>query len=389
MTPVAGEALILTGAGAPVLVGVCGGAVCTVTTDAQGMVQSAVTATGAGAVALSAFGNAGSVTAAFSAVLPPGVLHAVSSSAGTLFLGGAGAPATTVFAVRVTIADGVTALAGKPVTFSTSAGAVVFGACGSPVCLVVTDAAGVASTTVTIPGAGPVSLLASADASSVAAAFTVAVRARSVKAARQVQYIAEGAMVIWTPGVVLADSSASVSQLPVIWTGAQGMTFAAATTVSGGDGLATGAVTAGPLRGGERAVGSACAWTNVCASLAVQGVAAGEWRIAAVGGAEQSVPNGSRPVAASLRVVNATGDPVAGVPVEIDQVVSEWQAACPESGRCPVAATMRSTREFATSDLDGMVSVTPAQVEGAPSVTRIAVIAGPAGFATMAVETHP
>ena len=386
LTPVAGEAVVFTASGSPVQFGSCGGAVCTLITNGQGIVQSSVTPTGAGAVTLSSVSNAGAITAHFTAVAPADVLLTVSAPTGIVYVGDV---AATPFAVRITAADGVTPLAGKPVTFSVTAGSARLGACPASSCVVTTDATGFASTSVSPAASGQVTLLASTEAGPATATFTAAVRSRSIVTPRPVQYIAEGVAVTWNPQVTLSDNSASTSNVLVAWTGSSGIRFSAISSPSNGAGVALGSVTAGPLAAGARATGSVCAWTSICTSVAAQGVSASEWRLTVVSGASQSVSSTGTLATVTLQVVNATGDPVAGVSVQIEQTVNSWEAACPSSGRCPLSSTLASSKSSAISDINGIIRVVPAQISGVPSTTQVAVIAGAAGFATLSLENHP
>ncbi len=386
ITPMPGEAVVFTAAGAAVTFGACGGAVCTLTTDAQGDAQTSVSAAAPGAVTLSAVGNAGALTASFTAVALPDVLQVVSAPSGNIYVTNTTSPA---FAVRITAADGFSPVAGKTVTFSAGAGAVIFGVCGAPVCVVLTDAAGLASTSVFSTSAGQVSFSALSEAGSATVAFTVAPPIRSVTAVRPVLYIAEGVAVAWQPQVTLVDNSSSTSNVFVSWSSTSGLAFSEGSSITSATGVALGSAIAGPLPAGTRAEGRACSWGTICAPLAAQGVSADEWRLILVDGAAQSVPTGSTMAPVTIRVVDAEGNPVAGVPVSIEQTVGEWEAACPGSGRCPVAATLSASQNSAVSNVDGLVTVTPSQISGVPTTTRIAAIAGSHGFATLALETHP
>ena len=165
------------------------------------------------------------------------------------------------------------------------------------------------------------------------------------------------------------------------------MGFATSTSSADGAGLATGNVSLGPLAAGARAQGFACAWSSVCTSLAVQGVAAKDWRIAVLSGADQSVASTASFGAVILQVTDLNGDPVAGVPVLIEQTLSNWEAPCADSGRCPPATILQSSQTSATSGLDGRVSIQGG--EGGAGVTRLAVVAGTAGFATVTLVKHP
>ncbi len=386
VTAVSGESVVFSATGAAVQFGACGGSVCTLTTDAQGLAQSSVVATAPGAITLTASGNAGSAVSAFTAVAPPDLLQTVSAPAGSVI---AGSSAAAAFAVRITAADGTTPVVGKTVTFSASTGAVIFSACGSASCVVLTDATGLASTPVSPTVAGPISLVAISEAGSATATFTAAAHIRSVTPKRSTLYIAEGAILTWTPQVTLADNAAGVSGVAVTWSGAAGLLFYAPTSLADGNGLVSSNATAGPLAGGALAQATVCAWVSVCVPVTVQAVAASDWRLLVVSGAGQAVASGSNLAPVVFRVVDANGDPVAGAPVQINQVVNEWETACNGSGRCAQAATLLEAHAVVVSDINGLFSVIPAQAGSTAGVTQIAAITGTAGFATVSAQIHP
>ncbi len=243
VTPMFGEAVVFTATGGSVSFGACGSAICTVTTDAQGLAQSSVTPLSAGTITLSATGTAGAVTSSFSSVAPRDLAHLLSSPTGTAYVGDT---ASALFTIRVTSADGTTPVAGKPVTFTSTTAAAIFGACGATTCTVSTDSTGLASTSVSPTSAGQLTLLATSEAGAVSAAFTAAVRLRSITASQSVLYIAEGAMVSWSPEVVVTDNSAPVADVPVVWAGGPGMRFTASSNANAA-GIAAGNASLGPI----------------------------------------------------------------------------------------------------------------------------------------------
>ena len=384
VTPVMGETVVFTATGATINFGACNGPVCTLTTDTQGAVQSTVTALTAGSVTLSAVGSAGSSTAPFTAVAAPDHLHMVSAPSGTVYVGD-----SVAYAVRITAADDVTPVAGKPVTFSVRAGAVTWGGSAAPVYVVTTDGTGLASAPLSAVASGVISLQATSEAGSMTASFTAFARLRSVVAARPVQYVAEGADISFAPQVTLSDNSMSPANIQVSWTGAPGISFPEGVSRSDGNGVASSSAVVAPLSAGVRVQGQACAWGNICSALVVQAVAASDWRVRVLTGAAQSVQEGNALATVAVQIVNATGDPVAGAAVQIAQTITSWEAACPVDGRCPPASVLSSSRAPAVSDLNGMVYVTPAQIIGSTGLTQIAIIAGSQGFATLSLETHP
>ena len=167
VSPVAGEAVVLSAMGGGVHFAACGGSTCTVMTNTQGVAASAVTVTAGGPVVLSAAAASGSVTAGFTAGAE--TLRVVSAPTGLVTVGTA---APTSFAVRVIAADGVTPVAGEAVQFATTAGTAVLSGCGAAGCTVLTNAQGLASAMVTPMAAGVVTVTASASAGSATATVT-------------------------------------------------------------------------------------------------------------------------------------------------------------------------------------------------------------------------
>jgi hypothetical protein len=161
VTPDAGKAITLSATNA--YLG-CGSS-CVLVADASGLVSTTVTANAAGVVALTAASSGQTATVTFTANVRPDVLTVASAPANGAW---AGAQAAARFSVRLLQGDGFTPDAGKTITFSAMGAAL---GCGSP-CVLVADANGLASTTVTPTVAGSVTLTASAGGQSVTASFT-------------------------------------------------------------------------------------------------------------------------------------------------------------------------------------------------------------------------
>ena len=167
----AGVAVVFSVSSGGASFGACPGvASCSVMTDASGLAATALTATAAGAVFVQAAAEGMTVSASFTAVdPPPDVLSLVSAPAGTATVG---VLVKTPFAVRLIAGDG-TARAGVAVMFSVGSGGASFGACsGVASCSVMTDATGMALTSLTATAAGAVSVQAAAEGMTVSASFT-------------------------------------------------------------------------------------------------------------------------------------------------------------------------------------------------------------------------
>jgi hypothetical protein len=322
----------------------------------------------------------------YAAPLPS--LSLVTAPSGTVF---AGDTAAIAFAVKALAADGRTPVANQLVSFTASgAGAIQFGACGGAVCSVMTDALGVASTTVTALAAGAVTVSAASTAGTQTASFNIATRVRTLSPAQAMLFVAAGATFVWTPQMEASDNSASIAGVVVNWQAVSGgMIFSPAQSQVSALGLAETQVSVGPLLAGEQATAWACAWTTVCASFAAQGVDPADWRIEVVSGAGQSVGADDVLAPVVLRVTDIAGDAVAGAVVEIHQAVEAWQGPCPDRGRCPVPPDESAQVSSATSDAGGVVTVAPLQVAGAAEITNLVAAAGTQGFISLSLQKQP
>jgi len=318
----------------------------------------------------------------YSASVAPDEMTLVAAPSGTVPVGTA-----QPFAVRVTLGDGVTPVVGLPVTFSLSAGAAQLAGCTGSPCVALTDATGMASTTVTATMFGAVTVTAAAVGASETASFNAVTQ--SVTALQAVEYLAAGATVAWTPQVGVVENGAAAAGTSVAWTGSAGMVLSPAGSVANAMGVAQSAAVAGPLAAGVQATGQACAWTTVCAGFAAVGVDPSAWRVVVVSGAGQTVtaPAAFAPVV--VRVTDASGNPVAGATVSIYQTVDAAEMACPARGPCPIAPVLAASSATAVSDANGLVSVTPMQVAGVGEVTNLAVATGTEGFAALSIDQMP
>jgi len=323
----------------------------------------------------------------YSAAAAPDIMTLVSAPSGMVLVG-----AATLFAVRVVLADGVTPVVGLPVTFSVGAGpvgsgSVQFGACTGSTCVVLTDATGLAATTVTATAFGPVTVQAAAVGAVETATFSAV--ARNVTSLQPVEYIAAGVTVAWTPQLSVIENGAAAVGTAVAWASSAGMVVSPATSVAGPNGVAQATAVAGPLAAGAQATGQACAWTNLCASFATVGVDASAWRLAVVSGAGQAISDFATFAPVVVRVTDGSGDPVAGAAVSIYQTVNAAEMACPARGPCPIAPVLAASTASAVSDGNGLISVVPMQVAGVGEVTNVAVTAGTQGFVSLALTQGP
>ena len=320
----------------------------------------------------------------YSANVAPDEMTVVSAPSGTVAVGTA---ADVPFAVRVLLGDGVTPVAGVPVTFSASGAATQFGSCSVLPCILRTDATGLASTVVMPAAYGAVTVQAAAVGAAQTASFNAV--ARSVTMVQPEEFIAAGATVAWTPQATVVQNGAAAAGATVTWTASGGMTVSPGVSVTSATGLAQIAAVTGPLAAGALATGQACAWTNVCVSFTAQGVSASAWRLLVDSGTGQSVAVAGTFAPVVVMVTDVSGDPVAGAPVAVHQTVNAAAVPCPARGRCPAAAVLASSVTAAVSDANGLVSVVPMQLAGVGEVTNIAVATGTEGFASLSLQQGP
>lgn len=204
------------------------------------------------------------------------------------------------------------------------------------------------------------------------------------------EYVAAAATVVWTPQLNVADNIASTNGVLINW-----QTVSGPVVVSPGQsqvnksGVAQTLATAGPLTPGAQALLSGCAWTTVCATFIMRGVDPADLRVVAVSGAGQIIPASGTFAPAVLRVTDTASNPVAGVVVEVFQTVDAWQPACPDRGRCPVPPILASTQYSVISDANGLLTITPEQLQGLAETTNLAAASGSQGFLSLTLEKQP
>lgn len=318
---------------------------------------------------------------------PAPTLSLVSAPSGIVV---SGQQAAVPFTVQALAADGVTPLAGQTITFSASMGSVMFDACGFSSCAVATSASGMASTMITPLVPGPITLTATGAAGNVTVSFSAANETRTTTVYNPVEYIAAGSVVAWTPEVSLTDNLFSTAGVNVAWTPVAGtISVSPSQSVADAQGKAQTSATAGPLDAGMQAVARACSWVTTCATFAAQGVDATELRLLAVSGTGQFVPPGGTLTSVVLQVTDTANHPVAGATVDVHQAINAWQVPCPARGRCPVPPVYGASSASAVSDANGLVSIVPIQIAGAPETTNIVAATGTEGFLSIALQKHP
>ncbi len=332
-------------------------------------------------------GGATEMNSALAYAAPVPSLNLISAPTSTVALSQV---ATVPFTVQALQGDGVTPIAGQQVIFAATSNTVQFNVCGAATCTLLTDASGYATTTITPLAAGIIVVTATSSIGTKTASFSAAALVRSLVTTPSIEYIAAGVNVALNPQANLTDNIFPVASVLVNWIPIAGpIAFTPNTSTTDAQGVATTQALAGPLAPGTQATASACAWTSVCTSLAVQGVDPSQWRLAIVGGAGQSISSTGTLAPIVLQVTDSGAHPIAGALVEIHQTVDAWQPPCPDRGRCPIAPVYGSANTTATSDTNGMLTITPLELPGVATTTNIAVATGTQSFVSLTLQKHP
>ena len=302
-----------------------------------------------------------------------------------------GVTAAVPFAVKVIGPDGKTAVSGASVQLAVAGGASM-AVCGSvSACVVVSDANGLVTTTLTGVAAGGVRVTATEMSAGANVSATMQdvdpVRAMTTNAVTH--YLATGASSAWPMTVVATQDGSSAGGVAMMWSAAGGATVSGAQTMTDASGTASATVRVASIAGGSLAGVTACAWSTTCAAMQVLSVAQPQWTIAVSGGAGQSVKAGVALAAVTMKLSDGAGHPLEGATVQVYQTDDAWQSACPSRGACPVAPVMGKSTVTLTSDANGNISVTPLVTGTIPQIVNIAASTGTQGFVTLTLDVTP
>jgi hypothetical protein len=293
------------------------------------------------------------------------------------------------FTVRAMNVTTQTPAAGVTVTFAVTGGAAALG-CGQGPCSVVTAGDG----TATLPIVPSTTALAQVSASlssgsNVVAEFT-GTAPPSIAALTPNLYVALGATVEWpVQAMVLSPSGVAIAGQAVSWTASSGVSLVASQNVSDSNGLVSSEVSAGPFSASANATVDAClAGTTNCAILTVTPVHPESAALVGWSGTSQYVAAGQAFAPVVLRVTDAFGNSLAGANVTFAESLDGWTEPCPEQGSCPPAPVLGEQVIQATSDINGLVTLTPLSGNGVAA--RLLVMAA-TGDATLSFELdqHP
>jgi hypothetical protein len=292
------------------------------------------------------------------------------------------------FSVLAKGSDGTPA-GGVTVLYTLTSGLAMLG-CGQTTCAVTTTGDGRASLPITATSTSTAIVTASlTNGASLQAHFSGAAPP-ALTALTPTLHLAAGVTIAW-PVQALAQSGGQPSaNQQVAWQSSSGIAAPTGSVPTNAGGIASATLTAGPLAEGQTAASSACiTGTTTCATFDAFGSRPEYATLAAVSGTTQSMADGTPPAPVTLRVLDMSGNPMAGGTVTVSQALYAWAPACPPHGRCtqaPVLATQTSTL---TSALDGSVTFAPLTLPGVPSNLQGLAATGNTASLTFTIEQHP
>jgi hypothetical protein len=204
--------------------------------------------------------------------------------------------------------------------------------------------------------------------------------------------LAAGATFNWTVQAETLSNGTPLANQSVTWqTGVSGMSpQSSAAVVTGSTGIATKALTVGPLAEGQVAVISACLnGTSQCVSFTAMGARPEYAILEPVSGTSQSLSLSGTPAQIALRVYDMDGNPMAGGTVALSQALYAWAPPCAAHQVCTPGNLLATQSATVTSAVDGSVSFTAASLPGVATNLVGLVASGNTSTLNIAIEQHP
>ncbi len=202
--------------------------------------------------------------------------------------------------------------------------------------------------------------------------------------------LAAGATVNWTAQALTLNNGLPASGQSVVWQTGTGITAQSGAVVTNSNGIATKALTVGPLSEGQTVTSKACLnGTSQCVTYSAFGARPEYAILHAVSGTAQSLSVSGTASQITLRVLDMDGNPMAGATVTLYQALYAWAPPCSTHGRCAQAELLATQAATATSALDGTVNFSPASLPGIATNMLGLAVTGNTGSVSIAIEQDP
>ncbi len=205
--------------------------------------------------------------------------------------------------------------------------------------------------------------------------------------------LAAGATFTWTVQALVLKNGVPVVGQSVAWQSAASSGIVAqgtTTAITDSEGMATEALTVGPLTEGQTATIDACLnGTSQCAVFSAYGARPEYAALEAIAGTSQSLASSATPSQIALRLLDMDGNPMAGGTVALYQALYAWSPPCNAHEACGQGALLATQSSTATSAVDGSVTFMPASLPGVETNLVGVAASGNTSTVSVAIEQYP
>ena len=265
-------------------------------------------------------------------------------------------------------------------------------ACGLPTCSVTATGDGRATMNVTaVDGTWSIVTASLTNGSSLQAQFAGGTPPSLASLTPQLS-LAAGATITWTVQALVLTNGLPIAGQTVAWqsTGSGITVQGSGSVLTNSSGIATQALTAGPLTEGQTATINACLnGTSQCAAYNAFGSRPEYAYLEAVSGVTQSLSVQGTSAQIVLRLLDMDGNPMAGGSVALYQALYAWSPPCSPHEVCTQGNLLASQAATATSALDGTVNFAPASLSAVATNLLALAVTGNTASVNIAVEQHP
>ena len=290
------------------------------------------------------------------------------------------------------LSPALTPVGGVTVIYTLTAGTAKL-ACGLTICSVTTTGDGHATMNVAAnDGTWSIVTAALTNGSSVEAQFGGG-SAPAISSLTPRLALAAGATFTWTVQALVLSSGTPLAGQSVAWQAPAGGGIApegpiAALTNSAG--IATEALTVGPLAEGQIVTIDACLnGTSQCVAFSAYGARPEYALLEPISGNSQILAVSGTPSQIALRLLDMDGNPMAGGTVALYQALYAWSPPCSPHTVCKQGALLATQAATAISAIDGSVTFLPVSLPGVATNLLGLAASGTTSTVNIAVEQHP
>lgn len=293
----------------------------------------------------------------------------------------------------VTALDPTLAPAGEvTVIYSITAGTARL-ACGLAVCSVGTSGDGRANMNITaIDGTWSIVTASLTNGSSLQAHFAGG-SPPAVSSLTPQLALAAGATLSWTVQALVLSSGSPLPGQSIAWQTPSGGGIApqgSGAAVTNSAGIATQALTVGPLAEGQVVTINACLnGTSQCTVFSAYGARPEYALLKPISGTSQTLAASGTPSQIALRLLDMDGNPLAGGTVALYQALYAWSPPCSPHIVCKQGALLATQAATATSSIDGSVTFMPVLLPGVATNLIGVAASGATATVNVAIEQHP